>query len=460
MDSGTASIASTVSTGAPVLCLDGFGVAFRHRVVLAEVTFEVPNRGVLVVMGPAGGGKSTLLRTLAGLNQSQPDLRHWGGVSFRGEPLEADNRPALVQQDVRHVVSTVRENLVSSFPDRRRLAHREQNARIDALLEATGVTELRTCLDDEAVSLAPPLRRLLATLRAMATDSPLVCLDETTAGLDEPGAERLLQLVRWYARRHAVLFVTHHQRHARAAADVCVLLAGGRVQECAPSSEFFDHPRSHVTRQFLDSGSVALPSPDATPEMLAEDAPPVPPLPAAARAVPSSNAGPQGFRWLIPGRLGGLPRPGIVANLDEDLEGLDRLGITTLVTLEEAATVPAATLEAGGVRLIHFPIVDMEAPPVDLAADLCAHIERLLQEGEVAAFHCRAGHGRTGTLLACQLIWSGASALEALDRVRSVNPKWVTSEVQVRFLGAFADFIRWRRGPPTGQLTPAARSTA
>ncbi|MDP1829335.1 MAG: ATP-binding cassette domain-containing protein [Archangium sp.] len=445
-------------TDAAVLSLAGFGVAFRDRVVLADVSFDVPLRGVLVVMGPAGGGKSTLLRTLAGLNHAQPELRQWGSALYQGLRLEPLNRPALVQQDVRYVVSTVRENLVSSFPDRRRLSRAEQNARLDALLEASGVTELRDHLDDEAVSLSTELRRLLATLRAMATGAPVVCLDETTAGLEDESAGRLLALMRWYARTHAVLFVTHHQLHAKASADVCLLLAGGRVQECAPSAEFFHHPRSHLTRHYLETGSVSLPAPDAAPETLADDVPPPPPLPPAARAVPSSSLGPRGFRWLLPGQLGGLPRPGIVASVDEDVAGLRRLGVTVLVTLEETVTVPRLALEGSGVAAIHFPIVDMEAPETVPTAGLCRRVEQLIQAGEVVAYHCRAGHGRTGTLLACQLIWAGASAVEALDRVRSVNPKWVTSDVQVRFLETFSDFVRWQSGQSAGLSNPAVRS--
>lgn len=438
----------------PVLALGGFGVGFRERVVLADVSLAVPPRGTFVLMGPAGGGKSTLLRTLAGLNLTLPELRQWGCARYRGQAVGCDNRPALVQQDVRHFVATVRENLVSSFADRRHLQRRAQNQRLDELLAASGVTELADHLDDEALSLPNPLRRVLAVLRAMATGAPLVCVDESTAGLDDEWAARLLELLRWYARERAVLFVTHHQGHARAVADRLALLAGGRVQEEAAAADFFERPRSEVTRHFLATGSASLPSPDAAPETLAEGAPRPPPLPAAAKVVPA-NQGPRGFRWLVPGRLGGLPRPGIVAGLDEDLDGLRRLGVTTLVTLEETTTVPAAALERQGIGAIHFPVVDMEAPQAVATGGLCRRVEQLVEARAVVAFHCRAGQGRTGTLLACQLIWGGATAVEALDRVRAVDPKWVTSAAQVRFLEIFFDFVRWQSGRSAGLEIPA-----
>lgn len=434
----------------PVLRLEGFGVGFRERVVLADVTLEVARAGVFVVMGPAGGGKSTLLRTLAGLNRTQPELRAWGTARYDGRALGAGQRPALVQQDARYFVSTVRENLVSAFPDRERLARADQNRRVEELLEGAGATDLLASLDDEALTLPAPLRRLLGVLRAMATGAPLVCLDETTANLDDAGAGRVLAVMRWYARTRAVLFVTHHQDHARAVADRCALLAGGRVQEDAPVADFFGSPKAALTRHFLDTGSVSVPAPDAPPEHLAEGVAPPPPLPPAARVVAATNLGPRGFSWLVPGRLGGLPRPGIVSDLEGDLAGLKRLAVTTLVTLEETATVPAPALERFGLSLIHFPVVDMAAPGTVETAALCGRIARLLDEGDVIAFHCRAGQGRTGTLLACQLIWQRVSAVDALDRVRSINPKWVTSDAQVRFLEIFSDFVRWHGGHATG----------
>jgi atypical dual specificity phosphatase len=428
----------------PVLALHGFGVAFGDRVVLAEVNLSIAETGIVALMGAAGGGKSTLLRCLAGVNHAQPDLRQWGEARYGGRALGEGKRPVLVQQDARYFTSTVRENLVSSFADRSQLDRVAQVRRVEQLLAAAGCEELREHLDQEALGLLGSQRRLLSVLRAVATDAPLICVDEPTAGLADKDSQRILTAMRWYAASHAVLFVTHHQGQVRESADRVVLLGGGRIQEDTTSALFFGGVPSPVVEHFLDSGSLSLPLEDSAPRPT--------PLPSMAQETlrrPSAFVGPREFRWLIPGQLGGLPRPGIVASVADDLAALGRLGITTLITLEETDTVPAEALRAAGIAALHFPIPDMDAPTAPEAARWCREIAGQLERGEVVAVHCRAGQGRTGTILACQAIWAGATAIEALDLVRGINPRWVSSDVQVRFLSTFADAVR-----PAGPSSP------
>lgn len=436
-------------TSLPVLRLSGFGVAYGSSVVLAEVDLEVPARGVTVLFGPAGTGKSTLLRTIAGLLNHQPDVRTWGAATYLGQPLGAGPRPHLVVQDVRHFVSTVFRNLADMLPARASLTLEQKRTRVVEFLHEVGVPELVGWLEREAVQVPSPLLRLLPVLRALASEAPLICLDESTARLDAASVDRTLGLLRHYATTRAVLFVTHHQGHARAVADHCALMAGGRVLEAAPAAEFFARPRSDLTRHFLETGGVPVASPMAAPEVLAEGVAPPPPLPPAAVDVLEARGweGPRQFRWLLPGRLGGCPRPGIVDAVEDDLAALRRVGVDLLVSLEETVTVSPSLCAQVGIESIHFPIIDMKAPPCASAAAFCAMLADRLARGARIAIHCRAGHGRTGTMLAALRIFHGLTAVEALDEVRGVNPKWVTSDEQVRFLDVFAAHLRSTRSP-------------
>jgi atypical dual specificity phosphatase len=430
----------------PVLRVEGFGVAFNGRTVLDQVNFELPETGMTLLVGPSGGGKSTLLRTLAGLNCAHPALATWGTAKFLGESIDcraasgdahhepSQPRPALVMQHARFFMDSVRENLVSALPNRGELDQREQTALVSAHLVAHGLQELVPRLDMDVVGLPLALQRRLALVRALLSDPAALFVDESTSGLEEQDANEIVASLSAQARRRAVLFVTHNQAVARALGGTTLLLAGGRIHERSETARFFDHPATELGRQFVRTGGCNAPSPSFA-EPSTSDEVSTKELPAQASR--SRFLGPRGFFWAAPG-LGGAPRPGIIDPLEYDLEGLRRLGVELLITLEEQPTVPTEALAAHGIRSRHFPIVDMSVPDITAALELCANIQAELDRGKVVALHCRAGLGRTGTMLACQLIYQGYGAHTALDRLRAINPRCVQSEAQLEFLRQFA----------------------
>lgn len=411
-----------------------FGVAFGDQVVLEDVSFELPATGMTVLVGPAGCGKSTLVRTIAGLNDGHPSLALSGSLAMGGAPLGAADRPALVVQHARFFLDTIRENLVSALPNRSALDPRTQTRIVVERLGELGLGALADELGRNVVELALPLQRKLAVARALMRDPRVLFADEPTVGLDEADAIELVELLRAQAAHRAVLFVTHNQRYAVRAGGRTLLLAGGRVQDAAPTAEFFSRPRSELAQQFLRTGGCLTPV-FGVPAREYDGAVEV----AAKPESRSRFVGPRGFFWVRPGSLGGTPRPGIIDPVERDLEGLQRLGVTILVTLEETPTVDPALLAAAGIRSIQFPIPDMGVGDATATLDLCDELSRAMKAGEVVAVHCRAGLGRTGTLLACQLIAEGETARGALDAVRSINPRCVQSDAQLEFLRSFSE---------------------
>ena len=426
-----------------ILRLRGFGVAFRERTVLSSVDLDIPARGIVVLMGPSGTGKSTLVRTLAGFNATNPGIRTWGEASYLGRPLGTGELPSLVAQSARLLMSTVFENLVSGLPERRQLALPAQRALVARLLARADVPGTEGILDKEVVQLPLALQRVIAILRMNIAKPRLLCVDEPTTDIPDADNEWLLAFLRRIAKEHAVLVVLHNQGHARTLGGDAVLLAGGVVQDRKAIPTFFDAPTTAIAREFARSGTCTVPSPDADPETLDENVPPPVPVPEEARRYVSDAFGPRGFLWVKNGRLAGTPKPGVVLDAEYDLEALKRVGVDSLITLTEAK-LESEPLERFGITSYWFPIPDMGAPSQEQAESICQEIDRLLVGNHVVAVHCYAGLGRTGTVLAAYLIWEGQAALAALEAVRRIDTRWVQSTEQVAFLQEFARTLESR----------------
>ena len=153
---------------------------------------------------------------------------------------------------------------------------------------------------------------------------------------------------------------------------------------------------------------------------------------------PSAYYGPTNFTWLVKGRLGGCPRPGLVQTVEADAASLRRIGVTLLVSLTEEWQPPVSLLADHGLDSLHVPIPDMMPPTRDQAERTCRLVAEALEQGQSVAFHCRAGRGRTGTLLAAMLLWYRPDLSAAITRVKTANRFWIESPAQMDFLKDFA----------------------
>ena len=160
------------------------------------------------------------------------------------------------------------------------------------------------------------------------------------------------------------------------------------------------------------------------------------------------------IEWILPGLLAGSARPGLLDDLEKDLDQLRRLGIHLIVNLTETAQDPQ--VESWGFAGVHFPIPDMGTSSPRAVLPVCLQIRDSIEAKRPVLLHCKAGLGRTGMMLACCLTLLGEKAEIAIRRVRLVNPLFIQTPAQERFVAHFGEFVREieRTGPepspPTG----------
>jgi atypical dual specificity phosphatase len=137
------------------------------------------------------------------------------------------------------------------------------------------------------------------------------------------------------------------------------------------------------------------------------------------------------WSWIKPASLIACSYPPNEAALRH----LSELGVCTLINLDEVRHDPA-TLDSIGLAEVHIPIPDFTAPT---SAQIDYLVEAVREAQPMIAVHCRAGLGRTGTMLACLLVADGLTADEAIAQIRMQRPGSIETPAQEAAARTFAE---------------------
>jgi ABC-type transport system involved in cytochrome bd biosynthesis fused ATPase/permease subunit len=200
--------------------LEARGLLLPHGAARAPIDFRALPGEVVAVVGATGAGKTTLLRVLLGLERAEAGEARYDGKRLVG-PVGPAARPfAWVPQDAPVVLGTLDENV--------RLGAEGADAR--AVFCELGASDVADAIGGERIGpggrpLSGGERRLVALARALATELPVLLLDEPTVGLDAEARQRVLGAVSRLRGKRTVLLVTHDPE-AAAIADRVVELGG------------------------------------------------------------------------------------------------------------------------------------------------------------------------------------------------------------------------------------------
>jgi len=223
-----------------------------HR-VLDDISLCLDSLHAFVLIGPSGGGKSTLLRILAGLEC--PDS---GSVAIDGAALPRDEESL---RQYRRGIGTVFQaynlfphldalaNIMLPLEKVHGLPRPEARARA---LETLQRFQLEPHAHKKPGQLSGGQKQRVAIARAVAIKPRLLLFDEPTSALDPEMTAEVLEMIEELKREgRDLILVTHEMAFARVAADQVAFLAEGKILECAPPEEIFTTPHSDPCRRFL-----------------------------------------------------------------------------------------------------------------------------------------------------------------------------------------------------------------
>ena len=248
-----------IPKGAPMsIEISHVGKRFGEFVALDDVTVSIPTGQLTALLGPSGGGKSTLLRIIAGLDQADEGAVEIEGIDATYLPPQKRNVGFVFQHYAAFKHMTVRRNVSFGLEIRRRPKD-EVRRRVDELLELVHLEQFAERLPSQ---LSGGQRQRMALARALAVEPTVLLLDEPFGALD---AKVRKELRDWLRRLHdevqvTTVFVTHDQEEALEVADEIVVINDGRIEQIGSPDELYDAPANEFVMRFL--GPVTQLGPD------------------------------------------------------------------------------------------------------------------------------------------------------------------------------------------------------
>ena len=250
---------NAIPQDAPLVRITDLHKGYGPRIkVLRGLNIEMKPGERVVVIGPSGGGKSTLLRVVMGLEEIQQ-----GSVTFAGQPyIRAEGNKTRIDTEQRKKIGMVFQHY-TLFPhlsilQNLTLAPRKVNGEAKASAETRARAILaRFGLEAKAEAYPSQLsggqKQRVAIARALMLDPQLMLFDEVTSALDpELVAEVEAVILQLASQGMPMMMVTHDMWFARNVASRVIFCAGGVVVEDGPPEQVLGNPKEERTREFID----------------------------------------------------------------------------------------------------------------------------------------------------------------------------------------------------------------
>jgi sulfate/thiosulfate transport system ATP-binding protein len=229
--------------------ISGVNKRFGDFVALDDVNLTIPTGQLTALLGPSGGGKSTLLRIIAGLENADSGTVTIEGTEATHLPAQKRNVGFVFQHYAAFKHMSVAKNVAFGLEIRKR-PKAEVKQKVDELLSLVHLSQFAHRLPSQ---LSGGQRQRMALARALAIEPTVLLLDEPFGALD---AQVRKELREWLRRLHdevhvTTVFVTHDQEEALEVADEIVVINDGRIEQIGTPDALYDQPANDFVMSFL-----------------------------------------------------------------------------------------------------------------------------------------------------------------------------------------------------------------
>jgi phosphate transport system ATP-binding protein len=254
------SIINRQSERKPKVQIENVSYAYGDRQALRNVTLDVPAYAITVFFGPAGGGKTTLLRLINRLNDLAEGTEMSGRILLDGHDIYAPGadvpglrrRVGMVFALPLPLPGTIWENVVYGP----KLAGVRNRVRLEeivfrSLTQAALWDEVKDRLNEPASSLSGGQQQRLCIARSLALEPEVLLLDEPTSGLDPISTGKVEESLYELKQNYTLIIVPHSIQQAARVADYAAFFLMGELVEQGPGTEIFTVPRDRRTEDYV-----------------------------------------------------------------------------------------------------------------------------------------------------------------------------------------------------------------
>jgi sulfate/thiosulfate transport system ATP-binding protein len=231
----------------------GVSKRWKNVVGLADVNLNIETGELVALLGPSGGGKTTLLRIIAGLESADAGTVYFGGEDATDARVRDRGVGFVFQHYALFKHMSVADNIAFGLrvmPKDRKPAEAQIQAKVDQLL---ALVQLEGLSDRFPGQLSGGQRQRVALARALAVEPKVLLLDEPFGALDQRVREELRRRLRRLhdELRVTTVLVTHDQEEALEVADRVVVMQKGRVEQVGTPTEILDKPETVFVNEFV-----------------------------------------------------------------------------------------------------------------------------------------------------------------------------------------------------------------
>jgi phosphate transport system ATP-binding protein len=228
---------------------------------LRNINLTIPANTITVLFGPAGGGKSTLLRTMNRLNDLADVVQLTGEIWIDNENiLSPETDTIALRQKVGIVFArpvvlpmTIQQNLTYGLELAGKRERTLLNRAVEKSLKAAALwEEVHDRLNDPAVSLSGGQQQRLCLARVLALEPEIILLDEPTSGLDPISTGKVEVTLGELKKLYTIVLVPHSVQQAARMADHAAFFLGGELVEYAPGKQLFTTPKDKRTEDYVE----------------------------------------------------------------------------------------------------------------------------------------------------------------------------------------------------------------